>query len=63
MKTQRDMLAELRARVQKLIDEGKGREQVIAAQPTKEYDEKYGQGFMKPDVWTGIVFDSLSAKN
>ena len=57
----RDLLVKLRGRIQKLIDEGKSREEVIATQPTKEFDEEYGQGFMKPAIWTGIVYDSLTA--
>ena len=61
LKQARDLLVKLRGRIQKLIDEGKSREEVIAAQPTKEFDEKYGQGFMKPAIWTGIVYDSLTA--
>lgn len=60
LKTQRDVLVKLRGRVQQLIDDGKSREQAIAAQPTREYDEQYGQGFIKPDQWTGIVYDSLA---
>lgn len=58
----RDLLVELRGRIQKLIDEGKSREEVIAAEPTKEFDQEYGQGFMKPAIWTGIVYDSLTAR-
>lgn len=61
LKAQRDMLVALRDRIRKLIDAGNSREQVIAARPTKAYDGKYGQGFMKPDIWTGIVYDSLIA--
>ena len=61
LKQARDLLVKLRGRIQELIDEGKSREQVIAAQPTKEFDEQYGQGFMKPEIWTGIVYDSLTA--
>ncbi|MEW5251405.1 MBL fold metallo-hydrolase [Microbulbifer sp. 2201CG32-9] len=60
LRAQRDLLVTLRDRVQKLIDQGKSRDEVIAAQPTKEFDQQYGQGFMKPDIWTGIVFDSLT---
>ncbi|MFA0810973.1 MBL fold metallo-hydrolase [Microbulbifer epialgicus] len=62
MKVQRDMLATLRDRILKLINTGKNREQVIATKPTKDFDDKYGQGFMTPDIWTGIVYDSLAAK-
>ena len=32
---------------------------VIAAKPTADYDAKWGQGFIKPDVFIGLVFDSL----
>ncbi|SDJ91883.1 MBL fold metallo-hydrolase [Microbulbifer yueqingensis] len=59
LKQQRDLLVELRDRIQVLVDKGLSREEVIAAKPTREYDAEYGQFFMKPDVWTGIVYDSL----
>jgi cyclase len=42
-----------------LIDEGLDRDQVIARKPSKDSDGEYGGGFMKPDVFVGIVFDSL----
>lgn len=54
-----DLLVRLRAKIKTLVDAGNTREQVIAAKPTREFDEHYGQGFMKPDIWTGIVYDSL----
>ncbi|MFI2811297.1 MBL fold metallo-hydrolase [Microbulbifer sp. M83] len=60
LKAQRDLLVKLRNQIQALVDQGMSREEVIAAQPTREYDDQYGQGFMKPDVWTGIVYDSLA---
>ncbi|WP_444910433.1 MBL fold metallo-hydrolase [Microbulbifer sp. TRSA005] len=63
LKVQRDMLETLRDRIQKLVDNGQSRDQVIAAKPTKDFDEQYGQGFMTPDIWTGIVYDSLAAKS
>lgn len=63
MKVQRDMLVTLRDRIQKLLDSGKSHDQVIAAKPTKDFDKQYGQGFMTPDIWTGIVYDSLAAKS
>lgn len=55
----RAMLADVRARVGKLIEAGKSRDQVIAARPTQEYDAKWGQGFLPPDKWVGIVYDSM----
>jgi cyclase len=55
----RDLLATLRDRIAKLKAAGKSRDEVIAAKPTAEHDAKLGTGFMKPDVWTGLVYDSL----
>lgn len=54
-----DLLVRLRGKIKSLVDAGNTREQVIAAKPTREFDAHYGQGFMKPDIWTGIVYDSL----
>jgi len=55
----RDTVKLLRDRIAKLKAEGKTRDAVIAAKPTAEYDAKWGQGFIKPDVFTGLVYDSL----
>ncbi|MGL6162701.1 MBL fold metallo-hydrolase [Microbulbifer sp.] len=56
----RDTLVALRGKILALIQQGKSREEVIAARPTRDFDQQYGQGFMKPDLWTGIVYDSLA---
>ncbi len=55
----RDMLARVRDRVAKLKAEGKSAEEVVAAKPTADLDEKWGGGFMKPDAWIGIVYESM----
>jgi glyoxylase-like metal-dependent hydrolase (beta-lactamase superfamily II) len=55
----RDMLAEARGRVATLKAEGKTREQIVAARPTADLDEKWGGGFMQPDVWVGLIYDSM----
>jgi glyoxylase-like metal-dependent hydrolase (beta-lactamase superfamily II) len=55
----RDVVKTIRDRVAKLKAEGKTRDAAIAAKPTAEYDAKWGQGFIKGDVLTGLVFDSL----
>ncbi len=55
----RNMLEKARDRIAKLIKEGKSQEEVVAAKPTSELDEKWGGGFMRPDVWVGIVYDSM----
>ena len=48
----------MRDRVAALKAAGKSREEVIAAQPTADQDAKWGGGFMKPDVFAGILYDS-----
>jgi glyoxylase-like metal-dependent hydrolase (beta-lactamase superfamily II) len=53
------MLKTVSQRMHKLIDEGKSRDEIIAAKPTKDLDEKWGRGFMEPDTWVGIVYDSI----
>jgi len=55
----RKMLASVRDTVQGLIDSGKTRKQIIAAKPTLKFDKEWGGGFMKPDQWVGIVYDSM----
>ena len=55
----RDMLKVVRDRVAKLKAEGQSRDQAIAAKPTADHDATWGTGFMKADVFTGIVYDSL----
>jgi cyclase len=59
LQSYRDMLATVRDRVLKLVRAGKTQDQVLAAQPTKDYDEKWGKGFLKPDVWVGRVYVDL----
>jgi glyoxylase-like metal-dependent hydrolase (beta-lactamase superfamily II) len=55
----RDMLATVHDRVMRLKRDGKSREQVVAADVVADYNPTWGGGFMKPDVWIGIVYDSL----
>jgi cyclase len=58
----RDMMVKVRDRVAALIKQGKTREQVIAAKPTADLDAKWATGFLKPDVFLGIVYDSMTQK-
>jgi cyclase len=55
----RDMLAQVRQRIQKLIAAGKTMDEVVAAAPTKDFDAKWGRRYVTPDVFTKIVFSSL----
>ena len=44
-----DMLTVVRDRIQAMIDDGKGLEEVVAAKPTAEFDERYGDPTMLVD--------------
>lgn len=52
-----EMLETVRGRVQKLVDKGNSREDVVAARPTRDFDAQWGGGFLEPDKWVGIVYD------
>ena len=55
----RDMLDTVRTRVDGLLDQGLSREEIIAAHPTKDLDAEWGDGFMQPDQWVGILVDGI----
>ena len=42
-----------------MIERGSSREDVIAARPTRAFDERWGGGFLEPDRWVGIVYEGL----
>ena len=52
-----EMLETVRGRVQKLVDEGNSREDVVAARPTRDFEARWGGGFLEPDKWVGILYD------
>jgi cyclase len=54
------LLTTLRSRMQKLIDEGKSVDEIVAMKPYADYDDSFGGGFMKPEPFMRIVYDSLT---
>jgi cyclase len=60
LRAYRQMLSTVRDRVQALVKAGKSRDEVIAAKPTQDLDEKWGRGGMGPDVFTGVVYDGIT---
>ena len=60
LKAFRDMLAASRDAVAPLVKAGKSLDDVKAAKPTAALDEKWGKGFLKPEVWVAIVYADLS---
>jgi cyclase len=61
LRASRDALVTIKARVQKLIDEGKGEAEVIAARPTQDLDARWAPrgGFLSGDVITRMAYQSL----
>ena len=57
-----DMLVGVRAAVTKLIKQKKSLDDVVAAKPTAPWDETWGKGYMKPDLFTKILYTELSAR-
>ncbi|MBT7952304.1 MAG: MBL fold metallo-hydrolase [Gammaproteobacteria bacterium] len=55
-----EIMTIIRSRMQKLIDEGKSVDEIVAMKPYADYDEKLGGGFMKPERFMRIVYDSLT---
>ena len=60
LKAFRDMLVASRDAVAALVKAGKTLDEVKAAKPTAAYDEKWGKGFVKPDVWATLLYTDLS---
>ena len=59
----RDMLAQVRKRIQQLVAAGKTMDEAVAAAPTKDFDAKWGSGYVTPDVFTKMVFSSLAGSS
>lgn len=57
----RDMLDGVRGAVAALVDEGKSLEEIQTADPLAPWNESWGGGFLNPQAFTGILFQSLSA--
>ena len=55
----RDMLVQVRQRIQGLIAAGKTIDETVAAAPTKDFDAEWGSGYVPADVFTKMVYSSL----
>lgn len=58
----RDMLTIIRDRIQAMVDDGMSRRQVLAAEPTRDYDGRYGadSGFWTTEQFIEAVYENLS---
>ena len=59
LKAYRDMLATVADRIGKLVSEGKTMEDIAAAKPTADLDDKWGKGFIKPEQFTQMVAHNI----
>jgi glyoxylase-like metal-dependent hydrolase (beta-lactamase superfamily II) len=57
--TYRDMLVTVRDRIAKLKKSGQTLKEVLAASPTKDLDATWGKGFMQPNDFLAIVYNTL----
>lgn len=56
----RKTMVDVRNRMSKLIAKRRTLVQIIAARPLADYDEAWGKGFIKPDVFLTLVHSSLT---
>ena len=54
-----DMLVAVRGKIQAMIDQGMGEDEVVAANATAEFDAAWGQGFMTPENFNRFTYQSL----
>ena len=54
------MLRVCRDRFQSLIDQGRSEDDVVAANPTAEFDAQWGGGFMNAETFTRYAYRSLT---
>ncbi|MDH4018494.1 MAG: MBL fold metallo-hydrolase [Xanthomonadales bacterium] len=59
LKNYRDYLVQAGANVQTLIDEGMDLVQIIAAEPTREWDESLGKTWITPAQFVTFIYNSL----
>jgi glyoxylase-like metal-dependent hydrolase (beta-lactamase superfamily II) len=62
LKAFRDMLAAVNEKVSSAMKGGKTLEQLQAAEPTKDYDAKWGNGFLKPADFVRMLHMGKSGK-
>jgi len=59
LRTYRDYLIKASANVQALIDEDKNLQEIIAAEPTAEWDEELGKTWITPAQFVTFIYNSL----
>jgi len=62
LETYLGMLNEVKGIMMPIVESGKSRDDVLSANPLGELGQKWGNGFMKTEIFTGIVYDVLSSR-
>jgi len=57
--TYRDMLVTVRDRMQRLIDQGKNIDEIIAMAPNADLDKAWGNGFLDPSTFLQILHSTM----
>jgi glyoxylase-like metal-dependent hydrolase (beta-lactamase superfamily II) len=55
----RDMLVTVRDRIEKLKTSGRTEKEAVAAKPTGDLDAAWGKGFIQPDAFVAMVYNTL----
>jgi glyoxylase-like metal-dependent hydrolase (beta-lactamase superfamily II) len=63
LKSWREMLATIRARVKKQVDAGKALDAIQKQKLTAEWDEKWGKAFIKPEQVIEFAFKAIKDKH
>lgn len=58
----RDVMLTVRQRVARLVAQRRTLKQVLAAKPLADLDAQWGNGFLKPEQFLSIVYESLSRR-
>ncbi len=58
-----DMLVQVVEAVTPLAKRGLSREEAVKADPLKSLNEKWGGGFLKPDAFLGIIYQTIVDRN
>jgi glyoxylase-like metal-dependent hydrolase (beta-lactamase superfamily II) len=57
----RDMLVAVGRRVRELVEQDRSEQEIVAARPTADFDERYGRGSMTPERFVRLVYADLVA--
>lgn len=58
-----NMLKTIHNNIKKLVDEGKNLQQIVNAKPTRDFDEGINKGFISPEQFTEIMYNSITKDN